>query len=108
MFVFVRYKNTGRIIGCTLCITNPFLIDKRNKYLSICPFIVVIDKIHRNKGVGLMMAKFLYDSAKRNNVKYTSSPIESTNDIMIQIVENLFKFKKTRTHLIFELCFDSI
>jgi GNAT superfamily N-acetyltransferase len=94
MMVFTRFKKTSKFIGCLFATPNPF--DKH----SCVFFAMVVDKKHRNKGVGWWMMDKLINNCLEigisscigitgNHVKYTKHICEKLG------------WKAKRTHTVF-------
>ena len=105
MFLFVRYKKTGELVGCMVSAPNPFRKNDQGNYDSFVPFSVVVDKNHRKKGVGLLIIKTMFDDAYEKHLRYSSSPIESRQKESLQIAQFKVGLSHSRTHLILDYIF---
>ncbi len=102
MFLFVRYKKTGEIVGCMASTPNPFRRNEQGNYDSFAPFTIAVDKEHRKKGVGLLLSKNMFDLAYERHIRYSSTPIESSRKVTVQIAKFKLDLSNPRTHLILE------
>ncbi len=105
MFLFLRYKITGEIVGCIACLPNPFRRNTQGNYDSFAPFSIVLDKVHRKKGVGLLIIKTIFEGANEKNIRYLSSPVESRQKVSIYLATFKAGLSLSRTHLILEYMF---
>jgi len=102
MFLFVKLKKTGEIIGCMICIPNPFRKDSQGNYDSFVPYSIVVDKEHRQKGISLLLTKTIGDQAHKRHIRYSSVPVESRQKLSIFLVKSKVGLFHARTHLILE------
>ena len=104
MFLFVRYKKTGELVGCMVSAPNPFRKNDQGHYDSFVPYACVIDEEHRKRGVGMLFMKTTANEAYTRNIRYSSSPIESSEKASIRIAKK-YGLSHTRTHLILDYTF---
>lgn len=65
MFPFVRYKPSNEIIACMAAVPNPFRKNDRGSIDSFNYFTYVVEKEHRGKGIGWLIAKEVFEQAKK-------------------------------------------
>jgi len=102
MFLFAKLKKTSEIIGCMICIPNPFRKDDQGNYDSFTPFSIVVDKEYRQKGISLLLVKTMADQARERHIRYSSVPVESRQKLSIFLVKAKAGLFHARTHLILE------
>ncbi|TFG11708.1 MAG: N-acetyltransferase [Promethearchaeota archaeon] len=102
MFAFIKYKESGKIVACSLSYPNPFSKDEEGFYNSFSPFVVAVDKNHRKKGLGMILAKKVFDLARKNKIRYLSTPVEKNVKVMNIGVQKIFQFKNLRQHMVLE------
>ena len=101
MFSFVKYNPTKEIIASSMCLPNPFRKDDYGNYDSLVGYSWVVDKVHRVKGIGMLMYGSMTIMALQKNFNYCSGPVSMDN-------ENTKKFAKSvdydlkRRHIILE------
>lgn len=105
MFLLVKLKKTSEIIGCMICIPNPFRKDDQGNYDSFTPFSIVVDKEYRQKGISLLLLKTMAEQARERHIRYSSVPVESRQKLSIFLVKAKAGLFHARTHLILEYTF---
>jgi hypothetical protein len=101
LIVFLKYKITDDIVGCWFIIPNPFRKNKSDIYDSCEGYIVLLEKEHQGKGLGLLLSLYSAIGVWDNNIRYNSSPIESNLKRSIRLAKK-FNQKHKRTHVILE------
>jgi len=99
MFPFVKHKASNEIIACMAGVPNPFRKSDDGFIDSFNFFTYVVDKEHRNKGIGWLIAKEVFDQAKKKNMTYFSSPVVSSQQTIREMAKKV-KVSSLRTHLI--------
>lgn len=94
MLVFVKHIKTNKLIGCFIGTPDPF-----NKE-SFVLLTVVIDKEHRNKGLGWLMAKDISDNALKHNIRYCTTFVGS-HVVSTKKMSEKDGLPLKRTHIIF-------
>jgi len=101
MFIFVRYKPTGKIIASGLCLPNPFSKDKEGNCNSLVGYSWVVESKHRNKGLGMLMYGGMTIRAIEKNFKYCSGPVSTNNEITQKFARRV-NYNLKRKHIILE------
>jgi L-amino acid N-acyltransferase YncA len=101
MFIFVRYKPTGKIIASGVCLPNPFSKDDIGNYDSIVGYSWVVDKDHRVKGIGMLMYGSMTINAREKNYRYCSGPVSMDNETTKKFAKRV-DFDLKRRHIILE------
>jgi hypothetical protein len=99
MFPFVRHKPSYEIIACMAAIPNPFRKSDKGSIDSFNYFTYVVEKEHRGKGIGWLIAKEVFEQAKKNNMTYFSSPVVSSQQTIREMAKKI-GVSSLRTHLI--------
>ncbi|MFX0074919.1 MAG: GNAT family N-acetyltransferase [Candidatus Hermodarchaeota archaeon] len=100
MFVFVRYKKTNNLVGCIFGIPNPFSEYKNSISNSFVLLSIVVDREHRNKGIGLFLIDYILKQALEHNIQYLASCIGSHVDTIINISKK-YKVNLSRVHTVY-------
>jgi len=103
MIMFIRYKPTGKIVGCGSCLPNPFRKDTKGNYDSIVAYSWAINQEHRKKGLTLLMFGATSLQAWKKKLRYTSTPTGGEENLRITKFANFINLQNKRTHLILEL-----
>ena len=100
MFVFVKFKETNDIVGCIFGIPNPFSEYKNSIRDSFVILSLVVDREHRNKGIGLFLIDYILKKALEHNIQYLATCIGSHVDVMINISKK-YKANLSRIHTVY-------
>ena len=101
LFVFLKYKITDDIVGCWFIKPNPFRKNESEIYDSVEGYIILLEKEHQSKGLGLFLTLYSAIEVWDNSIRYNSSPIESNLKRSIRLANKIGQ-KHKRTHLILE------
>lgn len=101
MFIFLKHKPTGKIVGCGCCLPNPFRKNNKGIYDSLVAYSWAVEKNFRRRGLAMLMYGATSLQAKKLKFRFTSAPI-GDNNITNKFVEKV-NLKSSRTHLILEL-----
>jgi len=101
MVVFTRLKRTNKLIGCFIATPNPF--DKN----SIVLFSLVLDKKHRNKGLGWWMVNEILDNSLKLGIDYCTAIVGAHVDRVIDMSGKI-GLLLSRTHTVFSYSIKNI
>ena len=102
MLNLIRYKPTGKFVGCFITLPNPLRKNNEGKFDSFIAYSITINNEHRHKGLSMLLYKEVLENAHKNHIRYLSAPIEINNIAVKNAVINKGKLPHTRTHLILE------
>lgn len=100
MFVFVKYTKTNDLVGCIFGIPNPFSEYKNSIPDSFVILSIVVDREHRNKGIGLFLIDHILKKALEHNIQYLASCIGSHADTIINISKK-YQASLSRIHTVY-------
>jgi len=102
MLNLIKYKPTGKFVGCFISLPNPLRKNNEGKLDSIIVYSITINKEHRRKGLSMLVFKDFLEKAYKKQIRYLSAPIEINSIKAKNIVINKGNLSHTRTHLILE------
>lgn len=101
MFMFVKYKPTGKIIASGVCVPNPFKKNDQKQQDSLVGYSWVVDSEHREKGIGILMYGAMTLNAREKNLRYCSGPVSMDNVITKKFATRV-DYELKRRHVILE------
>jgi len=105
LFTFAKCKSTNEIVAYMASLPNPFRKNKQGIYDSFSPFIILVDKKHRKKGLSWFLIREVVAEASQRGIQYFSTPLASTQKISLGLGEKL-GLKTSRKHIIYEYVLD--
>ena len=102
MLNLLRFKPTGKFVGCLISLPNPLRKNNEGKFDSFIAYSITINKEHRHKGLSMLLFKDVFEKAYKKQIRYLSAPIEISSIEIKNAIVNDGRLLHTRTHLILE------
>lgn len=102
MLTLLRFKPTGKFVGCLISLPNPLRKNNEGKFDSFIVYSITINKEHRHKGLSMLLFKEVFEKAYKKQIRYLSAPIEINSTEIKNAIAYDGRLLHTRTHLILE------